>query len=281
MNMNYKNGIYRKPTKIATVRADRVPLARGEVTGIFLFGKFAGAPSFDIADGDVLIWDGSDKNGIDQMSYTYTTGATIDTISSSSVDDSQEVIIFGLDENKDLVEQTIVLNGQTKVLLETPLYRVYRMYNNGSTDFNGEIYCYEDTVITAGVPNDKSKIKAMINLNNNQTLMGVFTIPRGYTGYITRLRAGGASSSSNFFGATPSASTIKVFTRALGKVFRLRYNDVVTSFGNSTINVELYPIKCEEGTDIEIRCDTTVDGSSVACGFEIELVKIKNGAGQI
>jgi hypothetical protein len=103
---------------------------------------------------------------------TYATGNTIDTISSSSTGDTQEVKIEGHTlSGNDLtfVVQTATLTGQTKALLTTPLYRANRMYNNGSTDFAGSVYLYEDTAISGGVPTDTTKAHLLATGIRNQS----------------------------------------------------------------------------------------------------------------
>ena len=65
---------------------------------------------------------------------TYVTGNTIDTISSSSALDTQELVLechtvtgSGLDQQFIFLTQTITLNGQNKVTLPTPVARVSRV----------------------------------------------------------------------------------------------------------------------------------------------------------
>ena len=89
--------------------------------------------------------------------------------------DNQENVISGLyeDNNSDWIlhTQNITLNGQDKVYLSQPLIRAYRMFNNGSVELVGDIYCYVNTTISSGVPNNINTIKAKINLGNEQTFI--------------------------------------------------------------------------------------------------------------
>ena len=73
---------------------------------------------------------------------TLKTANDIDVIVSSNAGDTQSVVIEGHTiSGTDLtfVVQTLTLNGTTNVSLTTPLARVTRAYNNGSTDFAGTI----------------------------------------------------------------------------------------------------------------------------------------------
>ena len=73
---------------------------------------------------------------------TLKTANDIDIVVSTNAGDTQSVVIEGHTiSGSDLtfVSQTTTLNGTTNVTLATPLARVTRMYNNGSTDFAGDI----------------------------------------------------------------------------------------------------------------------------------------------
>ena len=73
---------------------------------------------------------------------TLKTANDIDVVVSSNAGDTQSIVIEGHTiSGTDLtfVTQTLTLNGTTNVSLTTPLARVTRAYNNGSTDFAGII----------------------------------------------------------------------------------------------------------------------------------------------
>jgi hypothetical protein len=116
--------------------------------------------------------------GADDPHETYVADGvnSIDTISSSDGGDTQAVKIEGHTSatdnhgvtTKTFVVQSATLEGQGKVVLDTPLNRMTRLYNDGSTDFAGEVYGYEDTAIIAGKPSDTTKIHITV-ANNNQS----------------------------------------------------------------------------------------------------------------
>ena len=93
---------------------------------------------------------------------TFPTGNTIGFISSSETSDTQLTRVEGhtIDVNGRLtfVVQFIVLQGRTKTALSTPLRDVTRIRNEGTTDWAGTIYVYEDDTVTNGVPQTASKI---------------------------------------------------------------------------------------------------------------------------
>ena len=245
-------------------------IASGSLTGYSYLHKFGNAPDFDTTDGVVTIWDGANDGGINAMDYTYSATTDIDSLSSSNNGDTQSIEIQGLDSSYAVVTQTVVLTGQTRKALTTSLIRVFRMKNVGTTDIAGTLYCYVNTAITAGVPNDATKVRAVITNGNNQTLMSVYTIPSGKSGYLRSWYAttGGASKTSQYI--------VDLFARPFGQVFQLKHRSSISDTGTSYINHEyVEPEMFSEKTDIEMRVQATAVGAtaaSISSGFDIVLV---------
>lgn len=102
----------------------------------------------------------------------YATGNTIDTISSTSTGDAQQVKIEGhtlSGGNLIFSVQTKTLTGQIKAVLGTPLYRATRLYNIGATNFAGTVRVYEDTAISGGAPTDTTKVHLTASGDRNQS----------------------------------------------------------------------------------------------------------------
>jgi hypothetical protein len=178
-----------------------------------------------------------------------------------------DVTIIGQTIDNTEVTQTATLNGQNKVTLTTPLYRVYRMYNSGSTNIAGNVTCYPDTALTSGVPTDKSKIRAMITDGNNQTLMCIYTVPKGKEGYFL----GG------YVATTKTGGKSAIFTwrlRTPGNVFRVQSKIAVIGAGDSTWQYK-YPIPVgpiPAGSDVIIKCESVdANDTGVSGGFSMLL----------
>jgi len=243
-------------------------IAKGNVAGSTFIHKFGAAPDFDTADGYVNIWDGANDAIINAMQYVYSTTADITSLSSSNNGDTQDIEVQGLDVNYDLVVQTKTLTGQTEALLDTPLIRVFRMKNVGSTDVAGILYCYTSAATVAvGVPSPSSTIRAAVNNGNNQTLMAIYTIPAGKTGYMRDWYASTAGAK------RASSHIIKVEARPFGQVFQLKHvasiNDVATSYIQHTY---VEPEVFAEKTDIQILMNTDQNEAGVSAGFDIVLI---------
>ena len=245
-------------------------IAKGDVVDTTFVHKFGAAPDFDFADGSVTVWDGADDGNIAQMRYVYSETAAIDSISSSSAADVQVMKIQGLDANFDLITQAATLNGQNRVELTTPLIRIFRMKNDNSVDNAGYIYAYENTAITGGTPTDSTKVRCVIQPGNNQTLMAVYTIPNGYTGYMRDWYASTAGANKD------SSYIIELRAREKDKVFQLKHVTSLQDGGTSYIKHDYTePEDFGEMVDVEMRAQMTVNttAATIAAGFDIVLVK--------
>ena len=246
---------------------DGLAISSGDVVGRTFIHKFGAAPDFDTGDNEVYVWDGADDAGIDQMTYTFSTTADIDSLVSPTIGETQNIEIQGLDGNYLEVTQTLALNGQTRVPLTTPLLRVHRMVNRGSTDIALKVYCYVDGALTAGVPDNKADIRAVIINGTNQTEMAIYTVPAGKTAY---LRGWFASSAG---GRKTTNYIMRLKVRPLGEVFQLKHRSALTD-GDAIHHKYTEPLPFAEKTDIIMTAQITeavITESSIAAGFDLVL----------
>ena len=248
---------------------DGLSIAKGDVVNTFFTHKFGSASDFDTADGAVTVWDGADDADIGEMQYTYSTTADIDSLSSTDAGDTQDIEVQGLDANYDLVLQTITLTGQTRVALTTPLIRVFRLKNVGSVDVAGFVYCYVNGTLTGGRPDTTADIRAVIEGDNNQTLMAVFTVPNGTTAYLRSFFASsaGAKKVTNFI--------IRLRARPFGQVFQVKNKTAIPSDGAGLQYIYDDPETFSAKTDIEMTAEITagaVTQASVSAGFDMVLI---------
>jgi hypothetical protein len=244
-------------------------IARGDVPGDTFIHKFGNAPDFDAADGFVTVWDGANDGGTNEMQYNYSTSADIDSISSSNNGDTQSLEIWGLDASYDEVIQTKSLTGQTRVALDTPMVRVYRMINRGNSDLAGTAYCFVNTALNLGVPIDTTKVRAIITLGNNQTLMAVYTVPDGNRGYMRDWYASTAGAKKT------SVHVVKLVTRPFNQVFQTKHVASIAAAGSSNIHHKYEePEVLEPKTDIEILANSDEDVAAIAAGFDIVIEEI-------
>ena len=107
-------------------------------------------------------------------------------VSSTSALDDVIIDVQGLDENGDYINEQVTLNGQTPVNLSGLWFRVFRIQNLG-IQLNGDLWVYpQGASVTGGEPDNTSDIRASVAAIYNQTTTSAFTVPKGYTAYITR-----------------------------------------------------------------------------------------------
>ena len=133
------------------------------------------------------IWPGSELSGAEL--YTPSVTNDISHISSTDNDDTGFVQIEGLDVDGIDHTQVVILAGQTKTALGTPLRAVNRMRyfvdsTVSPTGCEGTIYCYVDGTVSNGKPTDNSTIRAIIREGDNQTQQLHYTVPHNKVGVI-------------------------------------------------------------------------------------------------
>jgi hypothetical protein len=204
---------------------------------------------------------------------TYVSSNVIDSISSSSLADTEKVYIeghtvsgTGFDQKFTFVSQVLNLNGQTRVALPTPLARVSMLYNYNGSPLEGRVAVYENTALTNGIPTDATKIHIDIPLGLQEAFKGATTfsdkdyfILTGGFGSVSSKRAGAA----DFY----------LEIREAGKVFRQVAATSATGDGPWAINLDpavVIPKNC----DIRIRVETNTNGVIVFGSFQGYLAKV-------
>ena len=205
--------------------------------------------------------------------YNYDANGTapIQYISSSdNADTGQTIVVQGLDINGDLVDQTVTTTGQTVATLSTPLWRIFRMINNSDegNDLAGTLYCHTDPTPTNGVPTD-SAVRAIIDDGNNQTLMALYTIPKGKVAFLFRGELGIELEGN----AAALAEYARVFykSRRYGKLFTIKKS--VTMFpGVIHTDVRSFPDPIPALTDVKINVNEVSATMGVWATFDMLLV---------
>ena len=205
---------------------------------------------------------------------TYVTTNVIDSISSSSVNDMEEIAVechtvTGTGENQQFtfLTQTVALNGQSRVALPIPVARVSRVYNNNGQYLEGVVHVYQNTPIVAGVPTDTTKVHAQIPQGFQQSFKAATTfsnedyyILTGGFGSVTYKQAAAV----NFY----------LETRQDGKVFREGAAVSANSSGGAW-QIKLDPaIVIPKNSDLRITCQSGSQGAEVYASFQGYLAKV-------
>ena len=149
---------------------------QGKVPGYSMINKFGYNPSIGSGAFET-IWETGDD-------YPWQSSAvTVDVVSDDTNDDvagtgARTLRIQGLDGSYNLAEETVDMDGTTTVTTTQTFLRVFRM----SVETAGTSGNNEGTITVTYTGG--SDVAATITAGNGQTLMTLYTIPAGYTGYL-------------------------------------------------------------------------------------------------
>ena len=204
--------------------------------------------------------------------YTWPAAATTMDITSSSAADTsagtgaRTVVIEGLDADYAEISETITMNGQTAVVSTNTYLRVHRAYvaTAGTGLTNAGLIYVADSVVThtSGVPSDLTEIATTIEVGNGQTLQAFYTVPAGYTAYLTRFSAS--------TGEIVNSVTVSLRKRLEGGAFRVAERLVV--LGNSFSSIHDVPLVFPEKTDIDVIGVASASTVNTAASFDLILM---------
>ena len=149
---------------------------QGKVPGYSMVNKFGYNPSIGSGSFETIWETGND--------YPWQSSAvTVNVVSDDTDDDvagtgARTLRIQGLDGSYNLVEETVDMDGTTTVTTTQTFLRVFRM----SVETAGSSGNNEGTITVTYTGG--SDVAATITAGNGQTLMTLYTIPAGYTGYL-------------------------------------------------------------------------------------------------
>jgi hypothetical protein len=204
----------------------------------------------------------------------YVSTNIIDSISSSSLTDNQEIYLeghtvtgTGFDQKFTFVSQVINLNGRTRVALPIPLARVSIAINNNGSALSGRVAVYENTALTNGIPTDLSKIHIDIPLGFQESFKAATTFSdTDY--YILTGGFGGVS------GKQAAAVDFYLEVRDAGKVFTQKAAVTANSLGGGW-SVELDPaVIIPRNSDIRVTAEADSNNTIVFASFKGYLAKV-------
>ena len=234
--------------------SSNIYISAGLVDGWANVHKFGAVPSmsqntsgsiWDVDD-TYYPWDAFDTPSALTISTTAFNGTA------SSLDDGITVHVLGLNENFEEVEDTFTISGNSAT--GTVVFkRVYRAYIDGSVANQTQIR----------VSNTTAEV-LRINIGKSQTLMAIYTVPAGKTGYLLQ----GTSTC-----AANADATIDMFVRYFGQdSFRIGHTAEVAGVGGQYTYQFGVPIKIPEKSDLDIRTEVRSNNARVTAAFDLVLV---------
>ena len=254
-----------------------IEVAAGNITGMSAINKFGRNPDCDTAASSTAVvvardvWDGSIAGAVN---WVPPTAASLHAIVSTSVEDDPDkggatpgtgaftIRVFGLDSAYALQQEDVELNGAAAVNTAKTYTMIHRMY--ALTWGTGGANVGAITATAASGSTVTAKITALMN----QTLMAIYQIPAGKSGYMSSWngeihKAGGATVLADLF----------LMSRELGGGWRVRDTGVVSSSAKPTFERHYFPPKTfGEKSYVKVAANPSADAQDIAGGFDLVLV---------
>jgi len=232
-------------------------IADGLVAGTKSIYKFGF--NSDIDHDEETVWS---NGGI----YVYPTTAARMYVNSTSSNDTaggtgvRSIRVFGLDANYNEVSEDLAMTGQSQTLTANTYIRVYRAYALTAGSLGtaaGTVYIANGAGLSGqSIPTGD----ILANLGtDNQTQLALWTVPAGYTFYLSQVDFTAAVSQGNQY------LTTKLRVREFGGGFRTLFVNVLQS-GTYVTDIQI-PLSLPEKTDIECRASSSGNNDPVSASF--------------
>ena len=234
-------------TRMGKIEPFDLQVARGQITmhsKVDIFGYQAAVTTAQYA-----VW----ENVAD---YVFPSSALTMTITGTASDTAQ-ILISGLDANYDMISETVTLNGSTGVTTTKQYLRVNSMVVTAGSATNpaGAVTCTNGGVTYA-----------KINAGVGATQMSIYTVPAGYTFYLSRIDATTSLNGNN-------AAFVNYRNKNVSSAGVVTYRAQSAFTQNYRIQ-RVMPLTMAEKTDIQFQCGTST-GTAVV-GIFVEGYLIKN-----
>lgn len=240
---------FRSITQVGTSEPFELQVARGQIPGHSALHKFGAVPSMSV-NTTGTIWD------IDDTLYPWSAFATAGTLTVDRASDSDAgkiITIIGLDANYNEQSENVTLTNATGNPTTKTYIRVYRsyMYNGSSTNVGNIDIKKGGTTV------------ARITAEKGQTLMGVYTVPAGYTAFLTQgvmsVQSGGDATGDFFvrYGGQAAFRIAHTFEVASAEYFYAFH----------------VPFALPEKSDVDIRATLRSNNARITAAFDAFLIK--------
>jgi len=222
-------------------------VAKGKVNGHSHIHKFGAVPAMS-QNTTGTVWD---KNDTLYPWAIFSSATTLNIPAVNASDDTKTIVIEGLDANYNFKTQSVVVSSSGAVQTSA-FIRVFRAYVVNAAGNVGNINI-----------NASSTTVARITAGKSQTLMGVYTVPAGHTGYLVGINATCES------GADASLNTFVRYSSA--NAFRISHSFEVSGAGGPYDTSFPIPLQLPEKTDVDIRATTRSNNALITTTFDILL----------
>jgi hypothetical protein len=249
------NNVLNSITRQARTEPFDLQVARGQITGhtaLSIFGYQA-----TVSNVSIPIWENA-------TAYTFATSATALSIASSSASDVSPaaVTISGLDINFNPISENVVLTGTSVATTINSYYRVNSLVMSsvasGQTSNAG--------VITA---KQGSNILGQINTGIGKSQSSVYTVPNGYTLYLSIIEV---NTSNSYTSSNIVTYRVQATDNNSGVTRTVLQQPFVSIY---TINRSTEPFAYTSKTDVQWQLSTSTT-TAIAAGLVLTGKLIKN-----
>lgn len=239
--------VIRSITQVGTSEPFELQVARGQISGHTFLHRMGGVPAMS-QNQTGTVWD------VDDTLYPWSAWDTAGTVTVSRADAGdagKNVIIIGLDADYNPVSTTITLTAASGNTSATVFKRIDSIRMNGTAANVGQINVLKGATtvgrIIAGV---------------GQSLKGTYTVPAGYTAYLTQgvMSVQNGADASGFFYYRLFGDRF-----VIGHTFEVASADYIYGFS--------CPLALPEKTDIDVRATVRSNNARVTAGYDMILIK--------
>lgn len=224
-------------------------VAKGQFDDITHIHKFGAVPAMS-QNQTGTIWD------VNDTTYPWSSFDTAGTLSIPAVnasDNGKSIGLVGLDNDYLELTETVTVSSSGATTTTQSFKRIFRAYVT-----NGSVTNVGDIVVQKG-----GTTVATIKAGKAQTLMAVYTVPAGKTGYMLK---GVATCQAG------ADATGDMFVRYFGQdSFRVGHTFEVSGTGGEYLYDFGVPVKIPAKSDIDIRCSVRSNNARVTAAFDIIL----------
>lgn len=225
-------------------------VARGKTRGASQIHKFGATPSQSI-NTTATVWDKGDT--LYPWSAFDTAGVLVVAQVGAS-DNGKTLTVQGLDGDFNLVSENFTLSSSGTVTGTQTFKRVYRGFLTDGTNV-GQI----------NVSRGGTQVLRIL-AGAGQTLMAVYTVPAGYTGYLYH---GNCTAQSG----ADATGFMYVRYNTVGTTFRVGHTFEISGDGGPYDYKFSFPQELAEKTDIDVRLTTRSNNGRFTAAFDILLIK--------
>lgn len=227
-----------------------IDIARGIVRGASSVHKFGATPEMS-QNQTGSVWD------IDDTLYPWSAFDTAGVLTIPAVnvaDNGHTVTVLGLDENYNEVSEEFTVSSSGTVTGTQTFKRVYRAF------------CTAGGVTNTGNINIQRGATTVLRITagQGQTLMAIYTVPRGKTAYLLQ---GACTVEAN------ADATGNMFVRYFGQdTFRIGHSFEVSGAGGQYFYKFGVPIQIPQKSDIDVRATVRSNNARITAAFDILLL---------